>query len=261
MVPPWAPNPIPPAGPPEPAPPTPEADATPPANVPMAPAGRFGAARLNLGSFAASGSQKDMRRGVGHYARKGMGGGRTAAARMGSTARTAGALYGALTGLANNQTGALGTGVDSSTLTGKSVDQIITAIIERVRPVDGTQDAEADRSALQGALSSELLEQFPDADLLELTEDQRLFIVERFTALDIFNQLMLNIGKAIQDNIPSISSQIARLKELKNYIKQTVAAEFREARKAGGALNPRTVAGIVRKTIDRSFEVFGDTEE
>ena len=46
------------------------------------------------------------------------------------------------------------------------------AIVEAVRPADGTQDAEANRAAIKDALS-ELLTMFPDADLLNLTEDQR----------------------------------------------------------------------------------------
>jgi hypothetical protein len=190
-----------------------------------------------------------------------MGGGSTAARRMGATARTAGALYGALSGLAAGDTNALGPGADRATLTGRSVDEIVTAIVESVRPVDGTQDAEAGRDALHGALSSELLEQFPNADLLDLSEQERLFVVERYTALDIFNQLALNVGKAMQDKAPSFSAGLARLREMKNYVKQTVAARFRDARRAGAQLSPRAVAGIVRETIQQTFEVFAGGEE
>lgn len=201
-----------------------------------------------------------MRRGVGHYARKGMGGGRTASQRMGSTARTGGALYGALSALASGQANALATGEDRGTLQGRTVDQIITAIVESVRPVDGTQDAEASRDALQAALSSELLEQYPDANLLDLSEAERLFIVEKFTALDVFNQFALNVGKAIQNRAPSIAAGLARLSEVKNYIKQTVAACFRDLQSAGTAPNARTVAGIVRQAIQQAFDVFGGEE-
>lgn len=261
MVPAWAPDPVPPPGKDETSPPQPTPGLAPQQTSPIAPAGRFGPARMSLGRFAGSGSQTDMRQGLGHYANKGMGGGGTAARRMGSTARTAGALYGALSSLAAGQTGALSDGADRRSLTGRSVDEIITAIVESVRPVDGTQDAEADRDALQGALSSELLSQYPDADLLELTEEERLFVVERFTALDIFNRVELDVGKAIQDKAPSASTGLARLREIKNYIKQTVAAKFREIRQKGGALTPRGVSAIVRQTIQQTFEVFQGGEE
>src|SRR5450755_3482583 len=36
---------------------------------PIAPAGRFGGARLNLGRFASGGDSRDMRRGIQHYVR------------------------------------------------------------------------------------------------------------------------------------------------------------------------------------------------
>ena len=261
MVPAWAPDPVPPAGPDEASPPQPEPGQAPPPSIPIAPAGRFGPARLSLGRFASSGSHSDMRRGLGHYANKGMGGGRVAAQRMGATARTGGALYGALSSLAQGTPNALADGADRASLTGRSVAEIMTAIIESVRPVDGTQDAETSRDALEGALSSELLDQFPNADLLALTEAERLFIVERYTALDIFNNLALNIGKALQEKAPSISAGLIRLRELKNYVKQAVAAQFRDVRKAGQALSPRTVAGIVRQTIQQTFDVFGGGEE
>jgi hypothetical protein len=261
MVPPWTPEPVAPAGAPEAFPPQPVPSVPSPPNVPIAPARRFGAARTSLGSFAKTGSAADMRRGIGHYARKGMGGGGVAAQRMGATARTGGALYGALSGLAAGQTNALASGEDRNSLQGRSVEQIITAIVESVRPVDGTQDAESARDALQGALSADLLDQYPDADLLNLSEDERLFIVERYTALDVFNQLELNVGKAIQNNAPNITTYLSRLREVKNYVKQTVAARFREIKKAGASLNPRTVAGIVRQAIQQTFEVFGEAEE
>ena len=261
MVPAWAPNPVPPAGPDEPSPPQPEPGQASPPNIPIAPAGRFGPARLSLGRFASSGSRSDMQRGLGHYANKGMGGGRVAAQRMGATARTGGALYGALSSLAQGTPNALADGADRASLAGRSVAEIMAAIIESVRPVDGTQDAETSPAALEGALSSELLDQFPNADLLALTEAERLFVVERYTALDIFNNLALNIGKALQEKAPSISAGLIRLRELKNYVKQTVAAQFRDVRRTGQTLSPRTVAGIVRQTIQQTFDVFGGGEE
>lgn len=261
LVPSWTPDPIPPTGASETAPPTPVPGTAPPPGIPVAPTGRFGPARTALGSFANSGSQRDLRRGLGHYVRKGMSGSSAAARRMGATARTAGALYGALSGLADGTPNALGPGTDRASLEGRSVDEIISAIVESVRPIDGTQDGESGRDALQGALSSEILDQFPDADLLNLSEVERLFVVERYTAIDVFNQLALNVGKAMQDKAPSIAAGLSRLREMKNYIKQTIAAQFRDIRKAGGQLSGRIVAGITRQAIQQTYEVFEGSEE
>src|SRR5438046_2987996 len=101
MVPPWVPD-APPADgqdggdetPDQPTLSPPPAPASPPLPVPIAPAGRFGPSRISLGQYARSGSADDMRRGLGHYVGKGLGGGGTATRRFGGTATTAGSIYG-----------------------------------------------------------------------------------------------------------------------------------------------------------------------
>lgn len=263
LVPPWVPPPIPPtdekAAPPDPAaqqqnlpqqPSAPTSD-----SMPLAPAGRFGPARASLGRFAGSGTRREMQRGLGHYVHKGLGGSQRAAQRLGSVARTAGALHNALTSTAGGQGAAVAPPLDPTVLRGRSADEIMNAVVEAVRPVDGTQDAEADRNAIKDALS-QLLDQFPDADLLDLDEAQRLFAVERFVAVDIFNRVCLDIAKAVQDKAPTATVALTRLREIKSYIRETVSAVFRRIQTSNTALTTRRVAAIVNQTIRETFEVF-----
>jgi hypothetical protein len=93
------------------------------------------------------------------------------------------------------------------------------AVVEAVRPADGTQDAESSRAAIKESLS-ELLTVFPDADLLNLTDDQRGAAIERFVAIDVYRRAVLDIGKTIQEKAPTASVGLSRLKEVKDYIKQ-----------------------------------------
>ena len=86
---------------------------------------------------------------------------------MAGTASTAGALGNALSALAAGEPAEAGSPLDPALLSGRSVDDIMDAVVEAVRPVDGTQDAEASRAAIRDALA-ELLTRFPDADLLSL---------------------------------------------------------------------------------------------
>jgi hypothetical protein len=129
------------------------------------------------------------------------------------------------------------------------------AIVEVVRPADGTQDAEASRAAIKDALS-ELLTMFPEADLLNLTENQRTAAIERFVAIDVYRRAMLDIGKAIQAKAPTATVGLARLKEVKEYIKQTVAASFRKLREAAYRLTTGRVNQIVRAALEDTFQVF-----
>ena len=174
---------------------------------PIAPTGRFLGARLNFGKFAGGGGdRRHMQRGLRDYVRKGYGGRATAVRRFGGTASTAGTLYGALSSVAGGQAAAPGSPLDPALLAGRSAREVMDAIVEAVRPADGTQDAEASRAAIKDALS-ELLTMFPEADLLNLTEDQRETAIERFVAIDVYRRAILDIGKAIQAKAPNCGSR------------------------------------------------------
>jgi hypothetical protein len=195
-----------------------------------------------------------MRRGLGHYINKGMGGAATAARRMGGTSRTAGALYNSLSSLASGTASADGQ-LDPAILQGRSASEVATAIVEAVRPIDGTQDGDASRDAIQDAFS-QLLTEFPDADLLNLADDQRWVVVENFLATDIYNRISLDVGKAIQNKAPSATVALQRLQEVKNYVKQTVAARLRSLQTKGSPVTSKRVGEIVRATVRETFEVF-----
>lgn len=131
------------------------------------------------------------------------------------------------------------------------------ALVEAVRPTDGTHDADASRGAVRSAMS-ELLDRFPEADLLDLTEDQRLFGIEGFVSLDVYNRFVLDLGKTLQDKAPTATAALSRLKDVKDYVKQTVSAHFRALAKAGERLGARRISELVRQTLRAAFEVFED---
>ena len=263
MVPPWVPDSVPLLGdcpddddatPPDDDAPD-QAEPPPAQPVPIAPPARFGGARMRLGKFARTGSTDDMRKSVGYYFRKGLGGGGTAVRRLRGTARTAGTLFGALSAADAGQVSGPGKELDPAVLAGRSADEVMSAVVEAVRPVDGTLDGEASRAAIGKALS-EVLTQFPDADLLSLSEEQRLLAVERFIAWDVFNRYELDLGKTIQEKAPSVASALSRLKEVRDFITQTIAAEFRKLATGTTALGSSKVATIVRDTLGLAIRVF-----
>lgn len=202
-----------------------------------------------------TGNAKSMRRGLGNYVRSGYGGSGTAARRFGGTASAAGALYRALGGGGAGGGQAAESPLDAALYAGRDAGEVIDAVIEVVRPIDGTQDAEAGRFALRDALS-ELLSRFPEADLLNLTDEQRAFAIERFVAVDVFQRLSLDLGKALFEKAPSAATAMSRLKQVKDYVKETVAASFRKLRDAGRRLTSGGIASIVRLALKDTFEVF-----
>lgn len=234
--------------------------------IPIAPAARFGNTRRSLGEFARSGNLTAMRRGVSRYIQGGYGGRATATRRFAGTAATAQSLYSALGGAG------AGTGRDGSVIqaadvfrdnilsTSRSVDDVMDAVIEAVRPVDGTQDGEASRAAIKDALS-DLLTKFPRADLLNLHEEQREFAIERFIAADVFRRFDLDVGQCIKDKAPTAKAALARLKEVRDYVRETVSAAFRRIRNEGKKLAGSSIANVVRSTLDETFKVFEEYAE
>lgn len=222
---------------------------------PLAPPARFRGARRALGDFARTAVANDMRRGVGHYVRTGYGGSQTAARRMGGTASTAGVLHDALSSIAAGQPSSPGSPLDPALLAGRSVQEVMDAVVEAVRPIDGTQDAEAARAAIRNWLA-DLLTRFPEADLLNLDDEQRTFAIERYTAFDVFRRFDLDVGQTIRDKAASATMALSRLKEVRDYVRETVAASFRRLRDAGRTITAGRVSQVVRDALRETFQVF-----
>ena len=196
-----------------------------------------------------------MKRSVGRYVRSGYGGASTTTQRLGGTISNAGALYSVLTPGEATPEPEPAARIDRALLAGRSANEIMDAVVEAVRPVDGTQDSEASRKAIKGSLS-DVLERFPDANLLELTEEQRAFAIERYVALDVFQRYCLDIGKIVQDNAPNATAVLSRLKDIREYIRETVTAAFRKLRTAGQALNMLRVSQIAGAALLQAFQTF-----
>lgn len=224
--------------------------------LPLAPPARFSGARRSLGSFAQSGDLHSMRRGLGQYVRRGYGGAKSATKRFGGTVKTARDLYNALSASASGQVTS-GSPLDPVLLMGRAAREVMDAIVEAVRPIDGTQDSEANRKAICDALSG-LLQRFPEADLLHLSEEERFFAIERFVACDVYRRFELDVGKTVQNRAETISTGLARLKEVREYIRETIAAAFRKLNQVGQRVTSGRIGQVVRAALRETFEVFED---
>lgn len=245
LVPPWA-DPVP--------EPIPEAEDLPglplhPVPDPLAPDRRFAGTRRNLGSFAKTGDAVSMRRGIAHYVRTGYGGAGTMSRRLGSISTTARSLSQALDPTSTDP------GLELALLQGRSADEVVDAVVEAARPQDGTLDAEASREAIRNALS-DLLREHTNVNLLNLSDTQREFVIERYAAHDVHRRFSLDVGKHLVDNAPNASIGLARLKQARNYIRQTIAESFRRLREAGQSMTTANVRATVAHALADSLAVF-----
>lgn len=258
LVPPWADDPIPDIT--DPADPAPAdddrtADTTVQSVVdPIAPSRRFANARSNLTAFARTGNVQRMRSGVRHYVSTGYGGSANFGRRLGGTGTTARSLSGVLDPTTTESL------LDRTLLSGKSAEEVMDAVVEAARPHDGTQDAESAREAIRDALS-DVLERFNDADLLALTDEQREYAIESFTAHDVYRRFQLDVGKQILDKAPSKAVALTRFKQVRAFIRETVAEAFRKVTDAGAKLSTASVQKTVRMALGEALRVFEEYVE
>jgi hypothetical protein len=190
-----------------------------------------------------------------YYISRGYGGSSMATHRMGGTIRSSETLFSAVSGITGNPLQTPGAPLDPTVLAGRSADDILDAVTDAVRPVDGTQDSESSRAAVRDALS-DTLEKYPDADLLNLTDQQKEHAVEVFVSADIYGRFYLDLGTHVIENAPSALAGLSRLKEIRDYIRETVAETFRNLKSIGKSLSKSRVAAVVRDAIHETFEVF-----
>lgn len=281
IVPPWVDNPPQPAPqPPQPIPapgqtPTSPSPQTPPSPNPQvlpppdpqpqpqpepSPPGRWRGVRTSLGKFGGGGDDRGrhLRRGLGHYSRSGMGGSGNAARRMGGSARTASVLHSALTALANGEPLPQELGIDPQALVGLSPSEFADALVDAIRPIDGTQDAEATRDSVARALS-DMLDQ--NADITSLTPQQVDQVTASTLGYDVALRIELDVGKAIIAKAPTKGDGLERLQEMKDYVREVVAAEYAAERASVGTVGRAAIERISRNAIQQAFEVFEEDGE
>lgn len=222
---------------------------------PIAPPSRFRGARRNMSDYARTGDSSSMKKGLGQYVRKGYGGSATATKRLASTAKIAQSLFSALSTGDNNSYSKEGGRLDPTALSGKTAYEVMDIIVEAVAPVDGTQDTEASRESIKDALA-DLLNTHPDADLNDLSAEQKELAIERYVAGDVFRRIDLDLGKCIREKALNTSSALERLKEVKNYVRETVSSSFRSLKETGQVIINNTVISIVQNAIKETCEVF-----
>jgi len=145
--------------------------------------------------------------------------------------------------------------LDPAALRGLPPEQIRDRIVDAVRPIDGTQDAEASRCSLNDAIK-DVLEQDAEADLLALTPAQIELIMEHYIAYDIRRRVELDIGNAVAKGSPSVAEGIRRMQEVKSYIQEKVSACFRSLRARGQRLTRVIAASFAARAIEDTFMVF-----
>lgn len=172
-----------------------EKPGSPQTSPPLPPPGqqtRFKSARLNFTKFAKSNDTGHLRKAVSDYVRKGTGGSRTAAQRMGSSSQTAGRIQGFVRDVQQSGVGKAFERLGIKDLAGQTPDQALTALTNAICPPGGTIDDSIPRYAWEQTLL-DLAEQ-GTADITQLSPEQWNGLIPDFLARSIEARLLNDIG-------------------------------------------------------------------
>ncbi len=221
--------------------------------VGIAPKARFGSARRSMGEYVRSGSRDSVRRSLGHYSKTGMGGAQNVARRMRTSTKTASNFFNTSRSLRDDTTFSLGKEISELKNRGANASEIIDAIVDHVCPNGGSADEISCRDSGTSALS-EFMDQNPDADFGNLSDDQIWSLTAIYLGNEVFNRIQMDIGQAFEKQDVPYVDRVTRLNDMREYIQSEIAIQMDALRKT--ADQNVDMNQLFQDTIKNTFEVF-----
>ncbi len=221
----------------------------------VAPSNRFGHARRYFSLYMRDKNDKYIRKSLGHYVKKGMGGSSTLARRMRSSTAVGGNLFSLLNDIRNNNSANPSIQVWIKELTSKNLsqDDYVNEIINQLIPYGGTLESESSRDSINNAFI-EFLTFYPDADIGNLNEDNIWFITQCFLANEAYNRLYLDLGPKLE-RMPDILDSIECINNIKSYLKTEIYQQIAVV-KNRHYCTANNICEILNITIKETFEIF-----
>jgi hypothetical protein len=221
----------------------------------IAPARRFANARRELGVFARSGSREALGRAIGHYSRIGMGGARNTAARMRVSTRSAASLISLLQTARDGSDPIVNQWISSLIARNPSVQDVINEVIQQVTTSGGSLEEESCKDSMAQAMS-ELMENQPDIDLLNMNDGDIWTLVELFLSYEACNRLQLDIGQLFESSKLAPREVVVRINEMRDYLKAELSAQMRSLRQVNGNPLPGQLESTMQQALQNTFTVY-----
>lgn len=223
--------------------------------VGIAPARRFANARRELGAFARSGSREALGKAIGHYSRTGMGGARNTAARLRTSTRSAAGLISLLQTARDGSDPRINQWVSSLIARNPSAQDVINEVIQQVTTSGGSLEEESCKDSMAQAMS-ELMEIQPDIDLLNMTDGDIWTLVEFFLSHEACSRLQLDIGQLFESSRLAPREVVARINDMRDYLKAELSAQMRSLRQANGNPSSRQLESMMQQALQNTFSVY-----
>lgn len=221
----------------------------------IAPPGRFGNARRYLGKYVSSGDRGSLKKALGSYSRKGMGGASNVANRMRTSTSAGAGLFNFLQGVRDSSDTRVRDWVNQLTSKNLSAYEIADEIINLIVSTGGSPEEESCRDSMAQAIS-DLLIIVPDVDLLNLDSDSIWTVIENFMANETFNRLNMDVGQIFESDRYSPREAVSRMNDMRDYLKSVISAQIQELRTDTSNPTKAEINNLLQAAIKNTFEVF-----
>lgn len=223
--------------------------------VDVAPPRRFGNARRHLGEYASSGNRTSLKKALGSYSRKGMGGASNVASRMRTSTSAGAGLFNFLQGVRDSTDTKVRDWVNQLTSKNLSAYEVADEIIDQVVSSGGSLEEESCRNSMAQAMS-DLLTIDPDVDLLNMDNDSIWTVMELFMGNEAFNRINLDIGQLFESAKYSPREAVSRMNDMREYLKSEISAQIQELRTETSNPTKAEMNNLLQTAIKITFEVF-----
>lgn len=223
--------------------------------VEIAPSRRFGNARRYLGKYANSGDWSSLKKALGSYSKKGMGGASKVASRMRTSMSAGAVLFNFLQEARDSADTKVRDWVNQLTSKNLSVYEVINAIIVQIIPTGGSFEEESCKHSIaQAMLDFSTIN--PDADLLSMDNNSIWTVMELFMANEAFNRICFDIGQIFESAKYSQKEIVFRMQDMLEYLKAKISVQIQKLRSETSNPTKAEMNTLLQSAIKNTFEVF-----
>ncbi len=225
----------------------------------IAPRARYAPARKALNQYIASGNRNVLKKALGAYSRKGMGGASRLAGRMSLSAQNganAVAFFNSFTdGKSNENSQWLKDLLNANV----SQTDIFDKIAAKISPEVGSIDENSCRDSITQALI-DLEESDPNFDITNLSADNIQDFLCFFLSNEIFNRVIIDIGQSFERHF-SVQETCDRKKEMREYISFEVKKQVANHWKSDTYITKTAISQVLQQIIRDTFFIFEEEEK
>lgn len=225
---------------------------SPPDNI--APKARYAPARKALNQYISSGNRDTLRKALGAYSHKGMGGASRIANRMILSAQKGANAVAFFNNITNDKSNENSLWLKNLLAENSSPSDIFDKIAAQISPEVGGIDENSCRDSITQALI-DLEESNSNFDITNLSADDIQSFLCFFLSNEIFNRIIIDIGQSFERHF-SVREACERKEEMREYISLEVEKQVANHWKSDSYITPTAIAQVLRQIIRSTFLIF-----